>query len=68
MMGTADHLFKLDHMADFEKAMKKRGQECVSVVVEDGLHGFDIYADQKLDQEVLGPAVKWLSEKVDSGV
>ena len=62
-MGTADHLFKIDHMTDFEKAMKARGQECVSVVVEDGAHGFDIYADENFDQELLGPAVDWLVEK-----
>jgi len=60
-MGTADHLFKIDQMIDFEKAMKMTGQECISVVVDDGAHGFDIYADEKLDQEVLVPAVEWLS-------
>ena len=62
-MGTADHLFELDHMTDFEKAMKGRGQECISVVVENGAHGFDIYADEKLEEDILRPAVEWLVKK-----
>lgn len=67
MLGTADHLFKIDHMTKLKKAMKGVGQECVSVVVKDGVHGFDIYADDRLEKEILGPAVEWLVKKANGG-
>lgn len=64
IMGTADWLFKLDQMTAFADLLTEQGVENRAVVVEGGVHGFDTgcVLGDAVDEEVVGPAVEWLSE------
>ena len=45
--------------------MQKQDYECVSVVILDGEHGFDVSLEMgdKEDEELLKPACEWLFEQ-----
>lgn len=63
-MGGVDKIFSTSHVYDFDKGFKELGIKSMYNIVSGEGHAFDNWVSirSKLDEEVIGLAVRWITE------
>lgn len=62
ILGTADEIFAVDQVEDFDVELRNQGVPCKTVVLDGMNHAFDIAAEIGSDvhNNVINPAVDWI--------
>jgi acetyl esterase/lipase len=63
ILGREDECFGVEHVVDFDGALREKGGESTVVVLEGMGHAFDAWVDvgSVVDEGIIRPAVEWIA-------